>query len=509
MTQKGSKYKRKHTIERVDRQAQEEKEIAEKPYMAVLYHDDGYIDDFYNLSIEDAGRAYELLSKSAKDDFDDAQKLDEVLAASGLKITEHNGKFLHKQEVLTIRMDCYGTIDRIKQGLRERELSSYYRNLMANPLPKRPKSVEYDFETSPSWKLFSRFQSFRRIEKNLKAYLIKNKIDPQILQLMTPRDFSDLVAQAFQKNENEQKITFEKEITVRNEFVRDLARKQGDKMADMLLAQGWDERYVRSMINMMRRFGKYNSSKLVITEINFTPRVLSDLRKAEKDLFAEINSDEFSKRKLEDQNNLKALLKEICKVNTQKLKSGDVIPQTLIDVAIDADRGKILVARYKNGKQLNGAEFPSFDVHHKYAVSDAGCLQSVAYANYKDKLCLVRADVHGFIHRRDKVRQRGDAKSYSERLEFIDTNTAFVVGLKPEERLSYDFYNGKNSKRKKQDDMHVVNYEECMKQLALNQAAYDRAHHKFDVDLDFQHYNSRRKLKKTRKMLLKKVNAGR
>jgi len=506
MARRGSEYRRKHFVEKIDKKAQEEREIVEKPYKAVLYHDEGYIDDFYNLSIEDAGWAYQQLAKSAKDDSEDACKLDEVLAAAGLKVAEHDGRFLHKQEVLTIRMDFYGTIDRIKDGLRERELSSYYRHLITNPLKKRPKSVQYDFETSPSWKLFSRFQSFRRIEKNLRAYLIKNKIDPQILGLMTPRDFSDLVVQSFQKDDNEQKITFETDITVRNEFVRDLAQKQGDQMADMLLKQGLDERYVASMINMMHRYGKYNSAKLVITEKNFTSRVLSELKKAEKALFAEISAEEFSKLKTEERNKLKTLFVEISRANAQKFKAGDVIPQTLIDAAIDADRGKLLLARYEDGTPLNGIDFPSFEVHHKHAVSDAGSLRNVAHVNYKKNFCLVRADIHTlFIHRCDKVRQRGQTKSYAKRLEFVDPNTAFMIGLRPDERMSFDFEKSKRTKRQTLDDRYNVSYEECMRQLALNQAAYDREHNKkaFDAKEDLQRYKSFRRLKKAHKMSLK------
>ncbi|HCU58492.1 MAG TPA: hypothetical protein DIC64_00750 [Alphaproteobacteria bacterium] len=505
MAQKGSKYKRKHTVEESDRAAEEEREIAENPYMAVLYHDEGYIDEFLNLSIGDACIVYDMLYKSAKTDEDDAKKLNKVLAAAGFKVAEHAGRFLHKQELLTIRMDFYGTIDRIKDGLRERELSPYYRNLIAKPLRESPQSEEYDFESSPSWKLFSRFESFRIIEEDLRLYLFQKKIDPQILQLMTPRDFSDLVVQAFQKDDKEQKVTFQKGITVRNEFVRDLARHQGNQMADMLLNQGWDKRYVHSMINMMHRYGKYNSAKLIITEMNFTPRVLSDLKKAEKELFAKIKSAEFSILKKEEKSNLKKLLKEVAKANAQQFKAGDVIPQTLINAAIDAKNADFIIARDETGKPLNSADFPSFEVHHKYAASDAGALQSVAYANYKDKLCLVTAEIHSrFIHGHDKIRKRGQTKSYSERLEFIDPNTVFVIGLKPEERLSYDFYQGKRDKRRNMDDKHVVNYEECMKKLALDQAAYDREHSKCDIKKEFENYSSYRKLKKARKMFLKK-----
>lgn len=487
MAQKGSKYKRKHTVEESDRAAEEEREIAEKPYMAILYHKAGYVEDFYNLSVEDAGRAYEILAKLANDTSKSrsdltrnaAQKLEDILYASGFQVARHDGNFLHKQEVLTIRMDFYGTIDRINPGLRSRELSSYYLYLLSHPLKKRPKTVEYDFENSPSWKLFSRFQSFRRIEKNLKVYLIKRKIDPQILQLMTPRDFSDLVVLSFQKNQNEPKVTFEKDISVRNEFVRDLARRQGDEMADMLLKQGWDERYVRSMLNMMRRYGKYNSAKLVITETNFTERVLSDLKRAG--------------------------------ITSKEFKLGAPIPQVLTDYLIDGDKGHLIIARDKNGRKLNGADFPSFEVHHKYAVSDAGDLKSVSYVNYKENLCLVTSEIHSlFIHRCDKAKQRGDAKSYSKRLEFIDSNTAFMIGFKPSERMAFDFNKAKRTKRKVMDDRHIVDYRECMKELEQNQAAYDRKNNKevFNAEEIIQHYksfNSHRKVNKQRKMLLKKV----
>lgn len=501
MAKKGSKYKRKHTVEESEKRSEEaeEREIAEKPYLAVIYHDE-YLHDFFRLSYEDAGRAYEMLSKLSNDTSKSkisriaTEKLNEILDRCGLQISQYDGNFIHKQEVLTIRMDFYGTIDRLKAGLRTRELSRYYRSLMENPLQKRPKTAEYDFDSAPSWKLFSRFQSFRRIEKNLRAYLIKRKIDPQILQLMTPRDFSDLVVQAFQRSPDEQKVTFQREISVRNEFVRDLARRQGGEMAKMLLRQGHDERYVRSMINMMQRFGKYTSSKLIITEIHFTERVLADLKKAEANLRK--NADPASRH----------LLNNIAQVNAQKFKVGDPIPQKLIDCLIDEKHGYLLVARDAKGKELQGAHFPSFEVHHKHAVSDAGDLKSVSYVNYKDNLCLVVSELHTpFIHRCDKIRQSGETKSYSKRLEFIDPNTAFMIGFKKEERLSYDFKRTKQSKRQIMDDRHIVSYNECMRQLALKQAAYDNEHHHpvFDSEQEVERFK-RRKLKRKRQVVLKK-----
>jgi|GEM_PF-5072866 len=507
MSHKGSGYRRKHFIEKIDRRAQEELEIAENPCKAVLYHDEGYIEDFYNLSVEEAGHAYELLSKSAQDYSDIAQKLDEVLAAAGFKISQHSGRFLHKQELLTIRMDFHGTIDRIKDGLRQRELSPYYRYLISHPLDKSSKANDYDFKTSPSWKLFSRFESFRQIEGNLKVYLLKHKIDPIILKLMTPRDFSDLVVQCFQKSKEEQKITFQKDITVRNEFVRDLAKHNGKKMIDMLLKQGWDERYVRSMVNMMKKHGKSNSSKLIITEIRFTPRVLIDLKKAEKACLKDIQSKEFFDLESTKQNELKNLYLQLRQVNVQKFRPGDVIPQVLIDTAIDADKGYIFVARDKNGQILRGEDFPSFTVHHKHAASDAGVLKSVAYANYKNNLCLVREDIHSsFIHRRDKIVRREEMTSYAKRLEFIEPHIAFMIGFHPYERMAYDFYRGKRLKRQIMDNKYNVSYDECMKELALNHTTYDRMHNKkvFNADEIIQCYKSYRKTNKKRKMSLKR-----
>ena len=500
MAQKGSKYKRKHTFEEREKRSEEaaEREIAEKPYLAVIYHDD-YLRDFFSLSYEDAGRAYEMLSKLANDASNSkisriaAQKLNDILYACGLQISQYDGNFIHKQEVLSIRMDFYGTIDRLKPGLRARELSRYYRSLLENPLQKRPKSSEYNFDSAPSWKLFSRFQSFRRIEKNLKAYLIKHKIDPQILQLMTPRDFSDLVVLAFQKSPNEQKITFQREISVRNEFVRDLANKQGDQMAQMLLRKGYDERYVRSMLNMMQRYGKYTSSKLIVTEIYFSQRILSDLKKAEANFHK--SGTPISK----------TLLNYIAHINEKNFKVGDPIPQNLINALIDEGQGHLVVARDAKGKELKGGDFPSFEVHHKHAVSDAGDLKSVSYVNYKENLCLVMSELHTpFIHRCDKIRQSGETKSYSKRLEFIDPNTAFMIGFRKSERLSFDFRRTKQSNRQKMDDKHIVSYNDCMRQLALNQAAYDREHNYpvFDSDKEIEHFK-RRKLQKKRKLLLK------
>ena len=83
------------------------------------------------------------------------------------------------------------------------------------------------------------------------------------------------------------------------------------------------------------------------------------------------------------------------------------------------EKGELIVARDENGKKIYGSQFPSFEVHHKRAVSTSGDLTNTASINYRDNLCLVLSDIHTHVlHGFDFI---SDSKrdSYSRRTEFI------------------------------------------------------------------------------------------
>ena len=445
MARRGSKYARKHFVEAKE-EKDIEREIAQKPYLEVIYDDVNFVEVFHRLPLEDALKAYEMLIALSKEKnpnkdsrADAANKLNLINKSMGLCTVEREGAHLPKDETLIIRMDLYGRIDVIDPRFKKDKLSTYYLTLINKPLQKRPKAVEYDFASSPSWKLYTRFQSFRQIERKLRAYFVKYKIDPQILKLMTPRDFSDLIVQTFQTDDNKRKVSFVDKDSVKDEFVKEVATKYGQEMASIWRKKGYDERYIRSQLNAMRRFGSTNTNKLIVTEIYFTDRVLADL-KAEGLLY-----DGFEK--------------------------GNKIPQHFVDYLIDTKRGDLIVARDEKGRKIYGSQFTSYEVHHLHAVSEGGDLTNVAHINYRNNLCLLPSDIHAIImHGNDEING-----TYSRRTEFIGHGVFFMGGLNKEEQLRREI-NINRSKRMKKDDKYNVTYEDCMRELAANQKAYDEKH---------------------------------
>ncbi len=461
MSRKGRYAKRKEVLRQ--KEPSVEQQIANQPFLAVVYDDKTFVERFHALAYEDKLKAYQTLTTLAHDSNtlsesrqDAYNKINVILQSMGLKIVEHKNCYLDKDERLIIRMDFYGSIDRLEKNKRERKLSKPYLDLISNPLKKRPKTEAYDFKTAPMWPLFERFNSFRKIEKDLIHYLAKHKIDPKILSLMSARDFSDLIFLTFQKSKDDTRVFFEKPTAVRKEFVKHLVTEKGEEIAAVLRANGYkDERYITSMLNAMRRFGTSKSDKLIVTELYFTDRVLKDLKKEK------INCDEF--------------------------KKGDPIPQVLIDYLIDNDKGNLIVARNEQGKPIYGSQFPSFEVHHKRAISTSGDFLNAASVNYNDNLCLVLSDVHthvlhGFDYIVDSKRD-----SYSRRTEFISPHVVFMAGFDKSSQIELDCQQRVVEKRRqKQDERFCVSYDECFAKLQDNQFAYlhpQKQKDNFDVNM--------------------------
>ncbi|MBO4294865.1 MAG: hypothetical protein J5896_05410 [Alphaproteobacteria bacterium] len=529
----GGKYFRKHFVDT----SEEEKirrEIEENPLSPVIYDDVGFLTSFHKLSHKNQILAYQTLVRLAHpsnmdiESREDAMyKIHRIAKSIGLECVERQNCFLSKDERLIIRMDFYGSIDRIKRSERKRKLSEPYLDLIAKPLSKRPKMSDYDFNTAPMWPLFAKFTGFRKIENDLKRYLVIHKIDPQILSLMNIRDFSDLIFKAFLKDEDRDfdkqknkdsdakylveryktvrlrklkelqkteqkldqyliksgidpdvmsaayakardnmewqvkqevlwsktnndddtgvlKVTFQSPLSVRQAFVQEVAHMFGDQISTILLSKGYDERYVKSMLTAMQRYGTTRAEKLVITELEFTDQILKDFKKA--------------------------------KINCKHFKKGDSIPQPLINYLVDTNQGDLIAARDENGHKLVSTDCPSFEVHHKHAVSVSGDLSNVASINYFDNLCLVLEDIHAHVLHGMDIIQDNQRDAYSRRTEFIKEDTIFMAGLNSNDCLYYSFANRNSLKKRSKQDSHVIaSYDECYKQLCQNQTAYNTA----------------------------------
>ena len=439
--------------------------IAQNPFLSVIYQKKGFIEKFHAFDYENQIKAYQTLVKLASDSNENKQsrndafyKLERIMESIGLYMVEQQNCYLSKDERLIIRMDFYGSIDRIQAGERKRKLSVPYLELMNKPCRKRPKMRDYDFKSSPVWPLFARFKSFRKIENNLKRYLVKNKISPEILSIMNVRDFSDLIVHAFQTDDSQMKIEFQKPTTVRKKFVMDLAANHGDEIEKILASKGYDKRYIASMLNAMKCFGATKTEKLVITETHFTQRALNELKKHG--------------------------------IECKGYKKDDPISQELINRLIAEGHGIWIAAYDENGQRLKSCDFPSFEVHHKHAVSTSGDLFNTAAINYKDNLCLVLTDIHTHVLHGMDIIVDDKRDAYSRRTEFFDEDVAFMAGFEPNDKIYISYANTSSRRKKDKEDslIHVL-YDECMAKLYENQNAYEMRHKtpkqskkSFDVD---------------------------
>jgi len=473
--------------------------VEESAVLSVIYDDVSFVSTFHSLDYENQIATYQvltLLSKPSNQDDEsrnDAMfKLERIAQSIGLEFTERQDCFLSKDERHIIRMDFYGSIDRLKESEQKRKLSKPYMELMSAPLKKRHRTEDYDFASAPMWPLFERFNSFRKIEKKLKQYLVRKRIDPKILSLMDVRDFSDLISKTFQKslkqvkmekmrsflkseihlrsylsdrrinpdvfaelgskihkdlaalpdseNVYEMKAHFEEPISVRKKFVHAIVDLYGDEIKESMLAKGYDKRYVLSMLNAMKKYGSTKTEKLVITETHFTDRILKDLKKFKINCF----------------------------------KKGEPIPQVLVDYLIEGGQGDLIAARDEEGHKILAADFPSFEVHHKHAVSGSGDLSNIASINYPDNLCLVFEKIHAHVlHGMDIIVSEKQRDSYSRRTEFVNDDVIIMAGLNKEDQLSCSFTNTNGyKKRQKQDSAKYASYPECYAALLKNQSAY-------------------------------------
>lgn len=542
MTRKRGTYSKKHFVDTT----QDEKlrrEIEENPLSCVIYDDVGFVTSFHQLSHENQILAYQTLVRLAHPSNPDIESRDDaiykirhILKSIGLECVERQGCFLSKDERLIIRMDFYGSIDRLKEGERKRKLSQPYMDMIEQPISKRPKMSDYDFNAAPMWPLFAKFASFRKIENELKRYMVKNKINPKILSIMNIRDFSDLVFHAFEKDvkdpkylsklrieklkelqKNEQKLngylissgidpkvlsplytralnnvelqlknyypdmktTFQRPVSVRQAFVQEVAGQFGDEISKILLSKGYDKRYVASMLTAMQRFGTTRAEKLVITELEFTDQILKDFKRL--------------------------------KINCKNFKKGDPIPQPLIDYLVDTNQGDLIAARDGQGHKLLGSNFPSFEVHHKHAVSVSGDLSNVASINYFDNLCLVFEDIHAHVLHGMDIIQDDLRDAYSRRTEFIREDTIFMAGLSKNDCIHYSYASRNSHKKRSRQDSHVIaSYDECYQRLCQNQAEYlcnKPTIAKQFKKLDIESYVSLiQQTYKNRRSIIKKIN---
>lgn len=338
---------------------------------------------------------------------------------------------LADDEKKLVRMECYGSID----ARRDHELSPCYKFFCRNENRGKFKLKDYDLSQSPMWRVFNQFESFREIAPAVRRYLYKNRINPEALKVMSVSDFCDVIHKAYAKNSQAMKVVFQK-TGHKKRFVKNFMRVRGKELYKHLLDKGLDERKVASLCRRMSKDGCCDIGSLVITEMNFTPRILKDL--------------------------------EHTQYYDKSFKVGEPIPDELMERMFRDDKESLLLARDEKGMPLDKDDLPCFEVHHKNAVKFANDGDYLAKVNYPSNLMLVEREMHrAYFHGFDSIVEVAkNSEQYFSRVNTLDPNMCLIDGFNSS--ICYDLENNAAMrKRVAQDKKNVVNYYE-MQQIRLN-----------------------------------------
>ena len=339
---------------------------------------------------------------------------------------------LSDDEKKLVRMECYGSID----ARREHELSSCYKFFCKTSNRGKFRLKDYDLAQSPMWRVFNQFEGFRTIAPNVRRYLYKQGINPDALKVMSVSDFCDVIHKCFAPTPQSMKAIF-LQTGYKKRFVKSFMRECGKKLYAQLCSSGLDERKVASLCRRMSKDGCCDIGSLVITEINFTPRIINDLKGTE------YYNDDF--------------------------KVGDKIPQELTDRLFWDNKESLLLARDENGVTLNKDDMPNFEVHHKNAVKFANDGDYLAKVNYPTNLVLVEREMHrAYFHGFDEIEEVAkNNEMYFSRINMCDLRVALLNGFEHKIYCNWE-KNTQLQKRMKEDKKNVVNYYEMQMQRFNN-----------------------------------------
>ena len=339
---------------------------------------------------------------------------------------------LSDDEKKLVRMECYGSID-IRQ---DHELSSCYKFFRKEKNRGKFRLKDYDLSQSPMWRVFNQFESFRSIAPNVRRYMYKNGINPDALKVMSVNDFCDVIHKSFAKTPESMKALFLK-TGYKKRFVKSFMKERGKELYAKLLKDGMDERKVASLCRRMAKDGCCDIPSLIITEINFTPRIIKDLQRTP--------------------------------YFNENFKVGDPIPEELMYQMFQDDKENILLARDENGLPLNKDDMPRFEVHHKNAVKFANDDDYLSKVNYPTNLVLVEHEMHrAYFHGFDDTDEvaKGN-EQYFSRINMWDANIALMIGFNYNICCRWE-KNVAFRKRAEKDKQNVVNYYEMQLQRLGN-----------------------------------------
>jgi len=362
---------------------------------------------------------------------------------------------LAREEKRLIRMECYGTIN----GRKEDELSFLFKYFRKNAQPNKYPTTAYRLMSSPSWKVFHQFETFRSIETDMRKNLQKMGLHPDALQVMTVNDFCEVIFQSYKKSPTDGFSNFiPKQNCLKNKQNKAIMKQAGDQFEAMLMkrevnGKRIDERAVKSYCDMMRRYGSSDVNSLVITERYYTKRILEGLAKDDLSCFG---------------------------IDVSQLEVGMPIAQEFIDYMVDNNKAELIMARDEEGKPLSKEGLPHMEDHHNLAVMLAGKNDTIAAVNYPNNHINVDSRIHqGYLHWLGKTMKSGDGvEQISARLNARDTQMRVLFGFDAEKDAIYcDLEQNAEFRRRKMKDLKCkVNYFDMVQERMQNEAKIIQKH---------------------------------
>lgn len=360
-----------------------------------------------------------------------------------------------REEKRLIRMECYGTIN----GRKDDELSYLFKYFRKNAKPEKYPTTAYRLLSSPSWKVFHQFETFRSIEKDMRKNLHKMGIHPEALQVMTVNDFCEVIFQSYKTDNSATSANFlPKHECLKNKQNRAIMKYAGTEFEAMLMkrevnGKPIDVRVVKSYCDMMRRYGSDDVTSLIVTEREYTKRILEGIAKDELINFG---------------------------IDVSTLKEGMPIPQEFIDYMVDNNKAELIMARDEEGKPLSKEGLPRMEDHHNLNVMLAGKGDTIVAANYPNNHISVDARIHqDYLHLFGKTMKSGDGvEQIYARLNAIDSRMRVLFGFDAEKDALYcDLENNAEFRRRKAKDLKCkVNYFDMMQIRMQNEAKIIEKH---------------------------------
>lgn len=458
-------------------------DITNEKFMNVVYQTSYFLKYFKELDNADQIKAYQSLKKISETlagsnshserqfASDCAYKTDKILEYAGLKRQDNISCSISSDEHHIIRMDFYGSVDQ----RRDHQLSALYKKLRKKKLSKPLPLRQYNLDSAPMWALFRQFDSFRKIENSLRAYLAKNRYPTEILKIMSIQDFSDLIHSTFKEKDDQLKVTFVRGDSKRNAFVKDMAFKHEKEIRQIL--SDYDPRYVNSLLLAMQSYGYTSLRNLHILEDYFTQEILNNIKKLH--------------------------------IECPDYKLGEKISADFKEFVIDNNLGYFFAARDQNGEILDRTKFPSFEVHHKLAVTESEQLPCISLSNYRSNFLLVTSEMHALVLHGDdhKVTVNGK-QAYFGRMECEDRDLAFMAGFSADTHISHNWRKSKlYQKMINEDRKYLVSYEDCARELQKNITRYlyeEKKQEALDLDAVVQSVKETLRKKKSKKKENKK-----